>query len=284
MKRAILDRAIAHVHSKKRALEKEKGLLDIADSNTLLLHPTQFTITQPASPSNGAAGSHRRTRLTRHRLDLGDTTDTHTNGEGGNKRKRKAPTEYDNLSPGPPARGSVAIDTDAMHYYDRNFEQTVTINTLFTQKDLQHHLRSAIETVGQSWFKRSKSSSSHLHPDASPTNGILTIEPPIIADDPLSLDGPSDHLGLTAPAMERGGSYATRSTRKDDTTVLQPFHEAFDGDQRMASQDFGLVAVGAHLKFAKTKEDQIPLTGGLTAQEVAEDLAFFETLRGGVQV
>ena len=80
---------------------------------------------------------------------------------------------------------------------------------------------------------------------------------------------------LAAPMMERGGSYATRSTRKDETAHL---YDAFDGTRQEALRCFGLAAVGAHIKMLRTR-DEIPLTAPLSAQEILDDVAIFETVK-----
>lgn len=74
--------------------------------------------------------------------------------------------------------------------------------------------------------------------------------------------------------MERGGSYATRSTLKHDT-ILTHIYDSFDGNKLEAMQCFGIAAMGAHAKAARVKDD-VPLTGGLSATEVGEDLEIFE--------
>jgi len=286
MKQSIRERAINLVHQKKRALEKEKALLDIADSNTLLLHPSQFTITQPASP--GGAQSNRRTRHTRHRLDI---EAPETNGET-NKRKRKAPADFDNASPGPAGRGS--IDAGDVYYWDKEVAPALTINNLFLVKEIHAHTRNAIETVGQSWGKRSKlSPAAQTTTNTQITNGTLDPENPyaghsqlasittnLITDAEEADLNTTDPPSLTAPFMERGGSYATRSTLKHDT-ALTHIYDSFDGNKLEAMQCFGIAAMGAHSKAARVKDD-VPLTGGLSAAEVGEDLEIFErAVEGG---
>jgi hypothetical protein len=282
MKQSIRERAINLVQQKKRALEKEKALLDTADSNTLLLHPSQFTITQPASP--GGAQSNRRTRHTRNRLDI---EVPETNGET-NKRKRKAPADFDNASPGPVGRGS--IDVGETYYWDKEIAPALTINNLFGTKEIQAHTRHAIEAVGQYWSKRSKPSPHAVQTPANPsqsngnTQDSETPHPGPFhlsatthlntdtedADPTTSIDVPA----LSAPLMERGGSYATRSTLKHDT-ALTHIYDSFDGNKLEAMQCFGIAAMGAHAKAARVKDD-VPLTGGLSAAEVGEDLEIFE--------
>ncbi|MCJ1384511.1 hypothetical protein MMC17_007628 [Xylographa soralifera] len=284
LKESVRERTIASVQTKKRNLEKEKGLLDNADSSALLLHPTQFTITQPASP--GGAHSNRKTRHTRHRLDADNPE---TNGEVA-KRKRKAPADFDNVSPGPVGRG--LVDSDNSFYWDRGYSMLdsqhaipmLSINQLFNTKELQLFTRSAIETVGQHWGKRSRplpsgtklvlSSNSATNGDASDAEaahpGEHTIGPD--SEDEAEQDTAAT---LIAPMMERGGSYATRSTRKDETAHL---YDAFDGSRQEALRCFGIAAIGAHLRMLRTK-DEIPLTTPLNGQEILEDVALIEAAK-----
>ncbi|MCJ1398474.1 hypothetical protein MMC11_001674 [Xylographa trunciseda] len=284
LKDSVRERTIASVQTKKRNLEKEKGLLDNADSSALLLHPTQFTITQPASP--GGAHNNRKTRHTRHRLD---TDNTETNGEIP-KRKRKAPADFDNVSPGPVGRGFA--DPDNSFYWDRGYsaleqQHTTTalsINQLFGTKELQLVTRAAIENVGQHWAKRSKPPQSSTKPvllTNSATNGDVSDPEaahtgPHTAEHNSEDDAEQDTTAtLMAPMMERGGSYATRSTRKDETAHL---YEAFEGSRQEALRCFGIAAVGAHLKMLRTK-DEIPLTSPLNGQEILDDVALIEAAK-----
>ena len=286
MKQSIRERAIALVQSKKRALEKEKALLDVADSNTLLLHPSQFTITQPASPSG--APSNRKTRHTRHRLDV-EIIEANSDGS---KRKRKAPADFDNVSPGPVARGS--IDADTQYNWDRTYNAgdreapTISIDRLFSTKELQMHTRSAIEAVGNSWSKRSKTSvnttstyaalplsqaplDSHSNTESAPAEPQVAI---VYANPPS--EDEVDNAALTAPLMERGGSYATRSTRKDETAQL---YEGYEGGKQEAMKCFGFATIQAHLRMLRTKEDALPNTEPLTSSEIMYDIALFEAAK-----
>ena len=286
MKQSIRERAIALVQSKKRALEKEKALLDVADSNTLLLHPNQFTITQPASPSG--APNNRKTRHTRHRLDV-DTIEANSDAS---KRKRKAPADLDNVSPGPVARGS--IDADAQYHWDRGYNGVdreapiMSIDRLFSTKELQMHTRSAIEAVGNSWSKRSKPSISTTnmhaallssqalidsHSNAEPASADYQVA--IVNANPPSEDE-VDTATLIAPLMERGGSYATRSTRKDEIAQL---YEGYDGGKQEAMKCFGFATIQAHLRMLRTKEDSLPNTEPLTSSEIMYDIALFENAK-----
>ena len=67
MTNTIRERLVQNLSSKRARLLKDKEQLDIADTNALLLHPSQFSITNPVSPGGGptsrktpATGSLRR--------------------------------------------------------------------------------------------------------------------------------------------------------------------------------------------------------------------------------
>ncbi|MCJ1282653.1 hypothetical protein MMC26_001978 [Xylographa opegraphella] len=284
LKESVRERTIASVQAKKRNLEKEKGLLDNADSSALLLHPAQFTITQPASP--GGAHSNRKTRHTRHRLDADNAE---INGEAV-KRKRKAPADFDNVSPGPVGRG--LVDSENTVYWDRGYSMLdsqhatpmLSINQLFNAKELQLFTRSAVETVGQQWSKRSRSLQSGTKPAMSSNSAAngdgSDAEAAHPRDNTVGPESEDDveqepAATLVAPMMERGGSYATRSTRKDETAHL---YEAFDGSRQEAVRCFGIAAIGAHLRMLRTK-DEIPLTTPLSGQEILEDMALIEAAK-----
>lgn len=92
----IRTRLITTITKRRQQLLRDKEQLDIADSNALLLHPSQFTINNPGSPGGG---QNRKTRHLRHRA-------TSPGGDDAAKRKRKAGAldEDGNESPAPAFR------------------------------------------------------------------------------------------------------------------------------------------------------------------------------------
>ena len=60
----IRQRLVATITKRRQQLLRDKEQLDIADSSALLLHPSQFSINIPGSPSAG--GQNRKTRHLRH--------------------------------------------------------------------------------------------------------------------------------------------------------------------------------------------------------------------------
>lgn len=137
MTSTIRERLVQNLSHKRTKLMKEKEQLDIADTNALLLHPSQFSITNPSSPGGQLS---RKTRFRGNRADPDDLG----NGfapENTNKRKRKAPD--DDL--GSPSRNGIstpaerarsralAVQTDPLY----------SIHSLFTEKELAFQLHQA---------------------------------------------------------------------------------------------------------------------------------------------
>ncbi|KAK2629921.1 hypothetical protein QTJ16_000741 [Diplocarpon rosae] len=89
----LRDRLINSVMSKKARLSKDKDAIEIGEGNThaLLLHPSQFGIANPVSPSN----IHGK-RATRHRRDAEEPP----NFPESHKRKRKAHDRDESPAPG----------------------------------------------------------------------------------------------------------------------------------------------------------------------------------------
>lgn len=179
---------------------KEKEQLDIADTNALLLHPSQFSITNPASPGGQTS---RKTRLTRHRGEQEDL-----NGyapETAGKRKRKAvdddygsPSRNGHSTPAERAKAAnVAQQTDKLY----------SINQLFTEKELNFQSHQA-QIAARHFFATS-------HREGEP-NGVGKKSKD---DDEKSDAEDSTNEGdddLEAPGMERTASqnvHVTRSSR-----------------------------------------------------------------------
>lgn len=146
--KTIRDRLIQNVTQKRAKLLKDKEQLDIADSNALLLNPTQFSIGNPTASPGG--GQNRKTRNTRFRPgDAGtvveDSTAAAVATAPDNKRKRKAAFDDDNGSPGPATRtlietngGTATPSRDAKQkLFHQQFEAPLySIESLFSDREL----------------------------------------------------------------------------------------------------------------------------------------------------
>ncbi len=190
---------------KKQRLVKEKEHLDIADTNTLLLHPSQFSITNPSSPGGGQNG--RKTRYTRHRVDMEELG----NGlapEGSNKRKRKVVDD----DQGSPSRDGIITPAERTKA-KLNGHQTAplySVNTLFTEKELTFQTHQAhIATRHFFSISHKEGNANGTSKRARDSDGEDSIGS---GDD----SGQEDDGALEAPEMDRSASqnfHVTRSTR-----------------------------------------------------------------------
>jgi hypothetical protein len=199
MTSTLRERLYQTLSSKRQRLMKEKEQLDIADTNALLLHPSQFSITNPASPS----GNHtsRKTRFTRNR----DQDDMNGVSEVTSKRKRKHVDD----DVGSPSRNG--ISTPAERGRAAQASQTASaysINTLFTEKELNFQSHQA-QIAARHFFSTSRK-------EGEASNGRKRQK---VDDDrsPGSHEsGSEDEEELEAPEMDRSASqnvHVTRSTR-----------------------------------------------------------------------
>ncbi|KAI9893880.1 MAG: hypothetical protein M1814_005433 [Vezdaea aestivalis] len=208
--RTIRERLVNSITDKKKRLTKEKEQLDVADSNALLLHPNQFSITNPASP--GGAHSNRKTRNTRHRPgEPEEPTPSISAIESGNKRKRKLAQDEDIGSPAPNGGTSSPYRDARARLVAAQFEAPLfSIEKLFTEKELSMHLHMAA-TAATSFFNSDKVSANGTSsdPTAPPTLPLLANSDVLPSRDP-------SEPPLLAPEMDRAANtshHATRSTR-----------------------------------------------------------------------
>jgi len=204
---------------------KEKEHLDIADSNALLLHPSQFSITNPASP--GGAQSNRKTRHTRHRLEMDDLGTAISAADGSHKRKRKVVADEENGSPGPAGRfvePGVATpwkESQAKLAYQQMTVPAYSVERLFTEKELAMHLNTAALAAAH-FFAAEKAQANASCVKGAASNGHNTD-----GEDPVGLGNAQAHEAeieedatpAAAPEMDRNGNqsfHATRSTRNNN--------------------------------------------------------------------
>ena len=266
--RRLLDslrhRLILNVNKKMTTLQRDKEKLDIADTNSLLHHPTQFSINSAASP--GGPQSNRKTRHTRHRLDLEDGDPTIAPGTNGKRKRRNV--DMDTGSPGP-----------TMDHNGRNGvkEQTrldppvasplYTLDRLFTDRELTSNLQQATYDIIQSYSASSK----RRRVDGPPTkpDPVDVPEPAI----PL-LDSLAD---IGDVAMDRTPSqlyHATRSAGRLQT-VATPLSTLGELAGRQSAADL----IGTYTRpsdKSKRDADEYQRAPPLTDQEAAEDLKLME--------
>ena len=278
----IRERVVSQVNQRKALLMKEKHLLDIGDTNALLLHPNQFSLGNPASP--GGPHSNRKTRHTRHRLevdDLGAIAD-------GNKRKRKAPPDTEVGSPGPTSRNVLVDATSAWKENQAKLEihqiaPSMSIDELFTDKELTVQLQlashAALDLISSNRRKlnhEGQGSGAQSNADATESEdnvvdvGNTTF--PTTNNNTHAPETENEDLFLTAPEMDRTANssfYATRSTRITSLNVpLAPSNLPSD----LAGRASIIPLLGTYNRERKNQEEY-QRAPPLSDQEKDADLA-----------
>lgn len=187
----LRDRLINTLTQKKNRLNREKEVLEINDSNALLLNPNHFSLTNPGSP--GGTHGKRATRLRKDADDLQMFSD---------KKRKRNPGEDDG-SPAPMRRGLDPNSTTPLWQSEKaravakQNGPIYSIDKLFTDKELSLHYNSAALAAHQ-YILRNRVNGNASSPDDSDSGN---------GDDNDADSVPS------APMMERQVSHATRSTR-----------------------------------------------------------------------
>ncbi|CAG8403889.1 unnamed protein product [Penicillium salamii] len=254
----LRERLMQTISGKRARLMREKEQLDIADTNALLLHPNQFSITNPASP--GGIHSNRKTRHTRHRVDLDEL------GNGViselNKRKRKGPEE----EAGTPPRDAGDATPAKRHKVEVAKEQmapTYSINSLFTDKELSAHANQA-HVAAVHFFSTSKRPD---HGSGAVTNGNNTD-----AEDTPEGTGHEDNGTPSAADMMRTASHNFHATRSTRTTAA---HSALSALADLADKPATRPNLPYHVlsnHHARPNGNAPPLTA-LMNEEVDDDCA-----------
>ena len=291
---------IQQVIRKRAQLAREKDTLDIADTSSLLLNPTQFTITNPASPSSAAVPpSNRKTRHGRHTNKLADFDDNLPPNTNSHKRKRKAlaePADADN-SPAPPhARSQEPTTLDGTYNTAQENPRPpvyTTVDKLFTAKDLLSISKAAWESTAQQVVKRLKpnpqqNGAASPNPNADGTNNNSPPTSPTSSPEPAASQ--NNLSTLTAPAMTRTASLQSQfqqpSTNALNNNLQQAIHvtrstrglQNFTGahlslqEVRANARNVAAGQIAAQMKLSRFKESD-SLALGLSAVEVEDDLA-----------
>jgi len=200
---------------------KEKEMLDIGDTNSLLLHPNQFSIANQASP--GGAGTSRKTRHARHKvIDRDNPPEPASATENGRKRKAVMVEEADE-SPAPYSRAPEGGNTffrDVKNKLVHNQYEApaFSVDRLFTEKELHMNMNTAWLAATNFLAKlRSPPNGTTFH--ANGVNGAHDIDKPMD-----SVEGAADEdaeEALEAPGMDRTVSHhATRGATRNALTDL----------------------------------------------------------------
>ncbi|KAI0602431.1 Sds3-like-domain-containing protein [Biscogniauxia sp. FL1348] len=241
----LRDRLINSIISKKYRLSKEKEAIEISDSSALLLHPNQFSLTNPSSP--GGTHGKRNTRLRREMEDLPGFSEN---------KKRKRNGADDDGSPAPMRRGFDTSNTTPFWQSDRfgslrkETGPVYSIDKLFTDKELSMTYNSAALAAHKHLLTRRDANGNVLPSPEESENG--------------NGDAAEDEDELAAPTMERQPSHATRSTRGGQN------HHNFYDDKILGVEAPPLVHSQYSKAYVKT-ESNTPT--GLTTDDAQHDIA-----------
>lgn len=277
----IRERLIQTITTRKAKLVREKEQLNVADTNALLLHPSQFSITNPASP--GGPGNNRKTRHTRHRIDADDIANGF-NETMFNKRKRK-PLEEEIGSPARDVHYGVITPAERIKRQALSHQTAplASINSLFTDKELTMHGNNAhVATVH--FFESHKHTNQNGTTNGTTTNGNGTHNSD--ADDTSSdapnskdKDHPEDSL-LAAPDMARTASQTYHMTRSSRTGG-PGLNLLSTSDPDASKRSIPYYALRNHVPYQDrclVPNKGVPLIPSLMPEEVSEDLAAFEKM------
>jgi len=276
------------VTKKRDRLLREKEQMDIADSNSMFLHPSNFSMNVPASP--GGIHSNRKTRHTRHRL--GDVAEDLANERG---RKRKAPADDEgNESPVPGFRSlgndgyggnSPFHDQRAKALYAQQEAPAYSIERIFTDKELAHATNLA-QFATQKFFLEQQQG--HKNGSNGLTNGDAPSIPSIDGSAEIALGATNptiehDEAGgaapvmspmpsqSAAPEMERTVSYhATRgATKANPLSFLSEAAEALSSAPPLTNPNRFLPVI---VPITKTDKGA-PAPPAMRNEDIADDLA-----------
>ena len=268
LSQTLRDRLINSIMAKKFRLNKEKEALEIADSNALLLHPNQYSITNPSSP--GGTHGKRATRLRREMEEM---------AMDGKKRKRGY--NDDDGSPAPQRRHLDTSNSTPMWQTDRLINRKATgpiysIDKLFTDKELAMYYNAAALAARKYLL---------THKPKLDENGHPIHEPGAEGS-----DGDKDDDGdsmPSAPMMERNVSHATRSNRgnpnfTDDKLMGIEMLANFDfpgNFERMLAADPKLPPTfpSTYVKGYSKMEYNIP--SSLSTEDANQDLMVINALK-----
>ncbi|KKY22141.1 putative deacetylase complex subunit [Phaeomoniella chlamydospora] len=215
----LRERLAKSLSERKARLVKEKEHLDIADTNAILLHPSQFSITNPGSP--GGPSGNRKTRHARHRLD--DDYGSSLLADTGSKRKRKfedglaSPTREGNSTPSERKQARALAQQSA---------SALSFNSLFSDKDLKAATSEAYIATTH-FFATSKRLGAN---NSATSNGKVTSTE---NDDTLGGASPSSsNSDLAAPEMDRTASQTYHATRSQRNLIS---HHANGGNSHMGA-------------------------------------------------
>ncbi|KAI1498062.1 Sds3-like-domain-containing protein [Biscogniauxia marginata] len=229
----LRDRLINSISTKKFRLSREKEAIEISDSSALLLHPNQFSLTNPSSP--GGTHGKRNTRLRREMEELPGFSEN---------KKRKRNAADDDGSPAPNRRGLDISNTTPFWQTDRfgtlrkETGPVYSLDKLFTDKELSMTYNSAALAAHKHLLTRRDANGNVLpSPEESENGNGEAIE---------------DEEELAAPTMERQPSHATRSTRGGQN------HTNFYDDKVLGVEGLANFEIPGNLDKMAAQEPKLP--------------------------
>ena len=276
----LRQRLIHSVNQKRSALLKEKEKLDIADTNALLFHPNQFSINNSASP--GGTQSNRKTRHARHRLEAEEIEPV---GGMTNKRKRKAPADIENGSPGPAGRDTEPTnqlkEANARLEAPQVTAPLYSIERLFSTRELDVNLQQAsYDVIAELSAKRRRLNADNQTNGASMDTFAHAMSE---SDDGFpqpedGVDGEAEDTLAPAAMMERTNTqtstqyHTTRSTRKAN---LNNSHSLREQLGELAGREAAVPTIGVFVK-EKRREEEYQRAPPLSELDADADIALYE--------
>ena len=290
---SLRQRLIQNVNQKITALQREKEKLDIADTNALLHHPTQFSINSVASP--GGVHSNRKTRHTRHRQDAEDAENAVVNNGNntGNKRKRKAGPDNEMGSPGPSSHRDMELLNGLAFKEPLSRPGTATapviptIDKLFSDKELTINLQQATFDVVQA--SSASSSSKRRRADYSSPKSQVLHSKPDQTEMEEDVTAPYENLPTVLGPETSGDTFAVAVSM--DRTPSQLYHATRSAGRlqssatplntlgELAGRQAGAELLGTHVRSnekAKRDGDEYSRAPPLTEQEAMDDVRLME--------
>ncbi|CAJ2511659.1 Uu.00g072840.m01.CDS01 [Anthostomella pinea] len=229
----LKDRLINNILSKKYRLGKEKEAIEISDSSALLLHPNQFSLTNPASP--GGTHGKRNTRLRREMEELPGYSEN---------KKRKRNAADDDGSPAPVRRALDPTNTTPFWQSDRlrglrkETGPVYSIDKLFTDKELSLTYNTAAIAAHKHLLTRRD------------VNGNVLPSPE--ESDAGNGEANEDEEDPSAATMERQPSHATRSTRGGHN------HQNFYDNKILGIEGLANFQISGNLDKMASQEPKLP--------------------------
>lgn len=259
LSRTLRDRLIQSVAQKKARLLKDKEQLDIADSNALLLNPSQFSIGNPASP--GGLHNPRKTRNTRGRPGEGDEPAALSAAEV-NKRKRKAAFDDEGGSPAPALRsaidGSIPYADAKTKSISTQFEAPLySIDRLFSEKELTMNInRAHVATIDFFERLRAQGEQSRVH---NATVALAAEGPPNgdNSDDKDAADNNANNEDASAQPTVHATRSSNRHNPNGDIVALSGLASLADATQKHQLPQF-IASVAAAASKPNTLAPQLP--------------------------